>query len=160
MKNTLIRARKNNGFTQEEAAKFLGVSLRSYKSYEIEKEKQNSIKYKYFIEQLDKNSYIDEERGLLTNEKITEIVKKVLKEYDVEYCYLFGSYAKNKQKEKSDVDLLISGNVDGLKYFGLVEKLRESLHKRVDLLDIKQLTNNQELLNEILKDGIKIYGKQ
>ncbi len=158
MKNELIEARKSNGFTQKEAAEFLGVSLRSYKSYEIEKEKQNTIKYKYFVEQLNKNSYIDEEHGLQTIEKIKEVVKKILKEYDVEYCYLFGSYAKNKQKENSDIDLLVSGNVTGLKFYGLVEKLRESLHKKIDLLDLKQLNNNQELLNEILKDGIKIYG--
>ena len=158
MKNELIEARKGNGFTQKEAAEFLGVSLRSYKSYETEKEKQNTIKYNYFVKQLNNNSYIDEEHGLLTIEKIEEVVKKVLKEYDIEYCYLFGSYAKNKQKENSDVDLLVSGNVTGLKFYGLVEKLRESLHKKVDLLDLKQLNNNQELLNELLKDGIKIYG--
>ena len=159
MKNELIEARKSNGFTQAEAAKYLGVSLRSYKSYEIEKEKQNTIKYKYFVDQLNKNSYIDEEHGLLKIEKIIEVVKKVMEEYDVEYCYLFGSYAKNKQKENSDVDLLISGNVSGLKFYGLVEKLRENLKKKVDLLDLKQLNNNEELLNEILKYGIKIYGK-
>ena len=158
MKNELIEARKGNGFTQKEAAEFLGVSLRSYKSYETEKEKQNTIKYNYFVKQLNNNSYIDEEHGLLTIEKIEEVVKKVLKEYNIEYCYLFGSYAKNKQKENSDVDLLVSGNVTGLKFYGLVEKLRESLHKKVDLLDLKQLNNNQELLNELLKDGIKIYG--
>ena len=40
MINELKEARKRNGFTQEEAARFLGVSLRSYKSYETEKEKQ------------------------------------------------------------------------------------------------------------------------
>ena len=160
MKNELYEARKNNGFTQAEAAYFLGVSLRSYKSYEIEKEKQNTIKYNYFVEQLNKKSYIDEEHGLLTLERIKETVGNVLKEYNIEYCYLFGSYAKGMQKETSDVDLLISGNVPGLKFYGLVEKLRDNLHKKVDLLDLRQLNNNQELLNEILKDGIKIYGKQ
>lgn len=160
MINELIKARKSNNLTQKEAAKILGVSLRSYKSYEIEKEKRDTIKYKYFVEQLNKISYIDEEHGLLTIEKITEIINEVLKEYDVEYCYLFGSYAKNVQKENSDIDLLISGNVPGLKFYGLVEKLREGFRKKVDLLDIKQLNNNQELLNEILKDGIKIYGKK
>ena len=49
MKNKLIEARKSNGFTQKEAAEFLNVSLRSYKSYEIEKEKRSTIKYKYFV---------------------------------------------------------------------------------------------------------------
>lgn len=158
MNNKLIEARKNNDFTQADAAKFLGVSLRSYKSYELEKEKANSIKYNYFIEQLNKNSFIDEEHGLLSIEKIKEIVNEVLEEYDISYCYLFGSYAKGKQNNSSDVDLLISGNVTGIKFYGLVEKLRESLHKKVDLLNLQQLINNQELLNEILKDGIKIYG--
>ena len=92
-------------------------------------------------------------------EKITEKIRPVAQKYSLLYVWVFGSYAKNKQKESSDIDLLISGNVTGLKFYGLVEKLRENLHKKVDLLDLKQLNNNQELLNEILKYGIKIYGK-
>lgn len=67
---------------------------------------------------------------------------------------------KNKQKENSDIDLLVSGNIQGLKFYDLVERLREDLHKKVDLLDIKQLNNNQDLLNEVLKDEIRIYRKQ
>lgn len=72
MKNELIEARKNNGFTQTEAAAFLGVSLRSYKSYEIEIEKQRTIKYKYFVEQLKNNACIGKESNLLTIKAITE----------------------------------------------------------------------------------------
>ena len=78
--------------------------------------------------------------------------------YDVEYCYIFGSYAKGKQTEKSDVDLLVAMPVNGLKFFGLVETLREKLRKKVDVLDLDQLNNNTVLVREILKDGIKIYG--
>ena len=96
MENILKKARKANNFTQEEAAKFLGVSLRSYKSYETEKEKQKGIKYEYFIDKLEKNAYIDEEHGILTMEKIKEALNDVFKEYDIEYCYIFGSYAKGK----------------------------------------------------------------
>lgn len=71
---------------------------------------------------------------------------------------MFGSYAKGKAKPDSDVDLLISSNIKGLQFFALVEDLRNALHKKVDALDIKQLNNNPDLTNEILKDGIKIYG--
>ena len=71
---------------------------------------------------------------------------------------MFGSYAKNKATPKSDIDLLIDTEVTGLDFFGLIEELRQSLHKKIDLLKINQLNNNQELLKEILKDGIKIYG--
>lgn len=58
----------------------------------------------------------------------------------------------------SDVDLLISANITGLKFYGLVEEIRTSLHKKVDVLDVNQLKDNIELLNEILKDGVKICG--
>ena len=47
----------------------------------------------------------------------------------------------------------------GLKFFGLVEEIREALHKRVDVLDINQLKDNLELTEEILRDGVKIYGE-
>ena len=58
----------------------------------------------------------------------------------------------------SDVDLFISANVKGLKFYGLVEGIRAVLHKKVDVLNINQLKDNLELTEEILKDGIKIYG--
>ena len=78
--------------------------------------------------------------------------------YDIEYCYLFGSYAKGKASNISDVDLFVSTSVTGLRYFGLIEQLRERLKKKVDLLNFNQIKDNTEVLNEILKDGIKIYG--
>lgn len=77
---------------------------------------------------------------------------------DIKYCYLFGSYAKGKATETSDVDLLVSTSITGLAFFDLIETLRESLKKKVDLLNFDQLKNNPELLNEILQDGVKIYG--
>lgn len=45
-----------------------------------------------------------------------------------------------------------------MKFFELIELLREKLKKKVDLLDIAQLNNNPTLVQEILKYGIKIYG--
>ena len=74
------------------------------------------------------------------------------------FCYLFGSYAKGKATPVSDVDLLISSDVKGLKFYGLVEEIRTALHKKVDVLDMNQLKDNIELTEEIFKDGIKIYG--
>ena len=102
--------------------------------------------------------YVDENHGILSFEQIKNKCADIFKDYDIEYAYLFGSYAKEKAKENSDVDILISSTVKGLKYYGLVEKISQGLKKKVDLLDTDQLTNNPELLNEILRDGIKIYG--
>ena len=43
-------------------------------------------------------------------------------------------------------------------FYDMVESLRESLKKKGDLLNFDQLDDNPELVHEILKDGIKIYG--
>ncbi len=158
MSESLKEIRKNIGYTQKQAAEYLNVSLRSYKSYENDPNKIGSIKYSYMIEQLEKLDYIDETHGILSIENIKDRCSNIFKEYNIEYCYLFGSYAKSKAKEDSDVDLLISSTVKGLKFYGLVEKISTSLKKKIDLLDINQLVDNPKLLNEILKDGIKIYG--
>ena len=144
--------------TQQEVADLVGISLRSYKSYENDEEKQGTIKYNYIVEQLSKINQIDEETGILELEDIVRKCSKVFERYEVNFCYLFGSYAKGKATPVSDVDLLISTNVRGLKFYGLVEEIRTELHKKVDVLDMSQLKENIELTEEIFKDGIKIYG--
>lgn len=155
---TLRELRKNKGITQKEAAVFVGVPLRTYSDYENNPQKQTSVKYKYMLEKIYTYGYIDEENGVLTIEEIKNICTKILSKYSVDYCYLFGSYAKGKAIPSSDVDLLIGTTISGLKFYGLVEELRGALKKKVDLLDHKQLKENFDLTNEILKDGIKIYG--
>ena len=144
--------------TQQEVADLVGISLRSYKSYENDEEKQGTIKYNYIVEQLSKINQIDEETGILELEDIVRKCSKVFERYEVNFCYLFGSYAKGKASPVSDVDLLISTNVKGLKFYGLVEEIRTELHKKVDVLDMSQLKENIDLTEEIFKDGIKIYG--
>lgn len=144
--------------TQQQVADLMGISLRSYISYENDEEKIGTLKYNYIMEKLSDINPIDEENGILEIEDIVQKCTKVFECYDVNFCYLFGSYAKGKATPTSDVDLLISANVKGLKFFGLVEEIRGILHKRVDVLDINQLKDNLELTEEILRDGVKIYG--
>jgi predicted nucleotidyltransferase len=150
--------RKSLGLTQVEASKITNIPLRTYKNYENDDQKANTIKYAHIVNKLTEYGQISEEKGILTIKQITNIVQTLFNSYDVEFCYLFGSYAKGKPNENSDVDLLISSSVSGLEFYGLVEKLRMSLHKRVDLLTIEQFKDNQQLITNILKDGIKIYG--
>lgn len=150
--------RLQSNLTQEEAAQLLGVTRRTYVNYEAGKIDESSLKYKYVVETLQKATLIDENHGILTIDQIRKICGEIFKDYSVEYCYLFGSYAKGKATEKSDVDLLVAMPVDGMKFFELIEVLREQLKKKIDLLDIAQLENNPILAQEILRDGVKIYG--
>lgn len=154
----LKEMRISKQITQQEAARRLGISLRSYIMYENDATKENTIKYRFLMQELQKINAVDEEHGILTTEQIRMCCKEILDAYQVEYCYLFGSYAKGKATEQSDVDLLISTKETGLRFYEIAERLRESLHKKVDLLDVKQLVNNETLIDEMLKEGIKIYG--
>ena len=154
----LKKLRTSKGLTQQTAAARIGVSLRSYISYENDETKTGTTKYRFLLGELERIDPIDEEHGILPKDEVVKICKNIFPEYDVDYCYLFGSYAKGTASDTSDVDLLISTGVTGLKYYELVERLREGLRKKVDLLDLKQLLNNEDLLNEVLKEGLRIYG--
>lgn len=150
--------RLDKELTQQQAAGIVGISLRSYKSYENDLDKRGNLKYNYIYEKLSQINPIDEEHGIVDLEYISRKCSKVFDKYKINFCYLFGSYAKGKAKDDSDVDLLISTEIKGLKFFGLVEELRNSLQKKVDVIEVAVLKDNVELLEEILKDGIKIYG--
>lgn len=150
--------RKEKKLTQAKCAEYLGIPLRTYQNYENDRSKSSSIKYAFMLQKLEKYGFTDESHGVLSIEQIREVCTRVFEGLDIEYCYLFGSYAKGTANNSSDVDLLVKTNISGLKFYDLVEILREELNKKVDLLNFEQLKNNPDLINEILKDGIKIYG--
>ena len=155
---TLKELRKQKKLTQAACAKYLGIPLRTYQNYETDSSRVGSIKYAFMLQKLQTYGFVDETHGILTLEQIKSTCTDVFGEYDIEYCYLFGSYAKGKATESSDVDLLIATPISGIKFYDLTEALREALHKKVDILNREQLKGNPELINEILKDGIKLYG--
>jgi len=155
---TLKELRKKHKLTQVECAKYLGIPVRTYQNYETDETKVDSIKYAYMFQKLQEYGFIDETHGILSVEQITDICNNIFNSLEVEYCYLFGSYAKGNATETSDVDLLISTPISGMGFYDLVETIREGLKKNVDVLNKEQLNENPNLINEILKDGVKIYG--
>jgi len=158
---TLLEIRTEYGLSQIEAAKIVNVPVRTFRRYETDDSYGSDIKRSAFISAIEKHCEITEEKGLLT---IDQIKNKLTALFDGEYkgqielCYLFGSYAKGNAKENSDVDLYVSSSLTGIRFVGLIEKIRQTLHKKVDLLRSSELENNIDLVNEILKGGIKIYG--
>lgn len=132
--------------------------MRTYIRYENDETKSETIKYMYAAEKLAEYNRIDEATGILSIKKIKEIISPILVANNVELCILFGSYAKGLATEKSDIDLLIKTNLKGLSFYGLFDEIKEALHKKIDLLRIEDLKGNTELLSEILKDGVRIYG--
>lgn len=156
----LKEVRNKFNLSQVDAAKIVGVPLRTYLRYEKDERYGNSLKRQMMIDILIKACEITEDKGILTIKQIKEILSTLFESAykgKVEYCYLFGSYAKGYAKDNSDVDLFISSSLKGLDFVGLIEACRRALNKRVDLIRPEELNNNIPLLNEIMKDGIKIY---
>ena len=158
MEMTLRDLRKQKKMTQVECAEYLGIPVRTYQNYETDESKSSSMKYAFMVQKLEQYGFVDETHGVLGIQQIKDACTEAFADLDIEYCYLFGSYAKGKATEVSDVDLLISTPISGMRFFDLVESLREKLRKKVDVLNQEQLNNNPDLVNEILKDGVKIYG--
>ena len=147
--------------SQQRAADIVGIPLRTYVRYEEDDNYGDSLKRKAIINAIDECCEINEDKGILSIEQIKKSIQKLFdSEYKdkIEFCYLFGSYAKGYANDKSDVDLCVSTSLSGLDFTGLSEKLRNVLHKRIDLIRLNNLKDNVELINEIMKVGIKIFG--
>lgn len=92
-------------------------------------------------------------------EKIKEKIQPVAKKYNLVYVWVFGSYAKKKQTEGSDIDIIVRTE-DVLVGFKIVEvkfALEEALEKPVDIIttgSIKGSLLEDEDLEEVL-----IYSK-
>ena len=94
-----------------------------------------------------------------TINELENIICDVLKNYSVKKAILFGSYAKNKQNEKSDIDLIIDsdGKLLNINFYSVLEDLVEKLNKKVDLFEISEIQKDSPIYNEILEEGIVIY---
>lgn len=87
-------------------------------------------------------------------EKIIEICKR----NDIEYCALFGSFARGEADENSDVDLLVRFSKPiGWKFYGIAEDLEVVLGKKVDLATERML--NKYIRESVLRDLQVIYEK-
>ncbi len=62
---------------------------------------------------------------------------------------LFGSYARNQQTERSDVDILVEVDPSiGLGFVSLADELERRLHARVDLVSSRAVKPNRRRLIE------------
>jgi len=88
-------------------------------------------------------------------EKMKEKIKPVAKKYNLAYVWIFGSYAKKKQKKDSDVDIIVRTE-DVLGGFKIVEvkfALEEALEKQVDIITTGSIRGSlleDEDLEEVL----------
>lgn len=95
----------------------------------------------------------------MANEEMLRIITTYLHSQPVLKAYLFGSYARNEEDEKSDIDLLMEfeSGVTLLNVARIINDLEDALHKKVDVVSTGGLS--PRLKPYIDKDKILIYEK-
>ncbi len=88
--------------------------------------------------------------------KLIPIIVKILKKYGIKKAGIFGSYTRNEETKKSDIDILIEypKGLGGFAFVGIALDLEKALKKRVDLLTYGGIS--PYLKDSILKEEVKI----
>ena len=91
-----------------------------------------------------------------------ETIKKLCETHNVEKLYLFGSATTTTFNEKSDIDFLVKFKSFDLKlyflnYIDLKSKLKNLLHRDIDLVE-EQTLKNPYLISSIEENKELIYG--
>jgi predicted nucleotidyltransferase len=120
----------------------------------------DKILFTEMTKKLELNEDGDDEIRILSFSTIKKEITEVAKDLDIERIYLFGSYVKGDMSPLSDIDLYMESEIYGLDYYGVVERFRNALHKKVDLLSNKTVLPASKIYDEIMKTGVIIYERQ
>ena len=88
-------------------------------------------------------------------DKLIPKIKQILKKNNIRKAGIFGSYALGKQKEESDIDILVEPPAGiGFRFAGIQRELENKLKKKVDLVSYNGLS--PYIKGRILDQEIKI----
>ena len=154
-------ARAEYGLTQKELSEITDIPLRTIENWESGKRTPSpwveKMVYSY-LKQYPKNQngIVTETIGIYEVNQIKDALLPLTIKYDINKIILYGSYATGKQEPLSDIDLVVDGNIKGIKFFGLLEDVNNALVKSVDLIHLSQIGNNSEIYENIMK-GLVLY---
>lgn len=153
---TLKELRISGHLTQNEASIILGMPIRTYKRYENELSYENKDKYNKVFSILE--NYIHKEKGVFSIhvQEIKNKFGKILKDYGVEFCILFGDYAMNTETKDSSIELLVDSHNE-LDVLELANDLSAIIGKKVNAYNFVDVMNVKEVLRKMIRNGIKIY---
>ncbi len=157
----LKEARAEYGVTQKELSEITEIPLRTIENWESGKRTPSpwveKMVYSY-LNKYPKNQHgiITETKGIYEIEQIKDALLPLTFKYNISRIILYGSYSKGKQDSKSDIDLVVDGDIKGIKFFGLLEDVTNSLVKSVDLIHLSQININSNTYENVM-NGITLY---
>lgn len=154
-------ARTKYKITQKDLLEITDIPLRTIENWESGKRQPSPWVKKLIISYLDNllhNDFgiITEKKGYYTIGQIKHLLLPLIFNYDISRIILFGSYSKGIQDARSDIDLVIDGNIRGLDFIRLLEDISNLFVKSVDVIHLSQVKKNTHTYNEIVK-GTIIY---
>ncbi len=98
---------------------------------------------------------------IYTIEEIAKILEELLKNKPVYQVILFGSYAKKKANQKSDIDLVIDtkSQLRGFALLKLICEIKEKLQKEIDGFEKYEIVDDSPIDKEIKRTGVVVYEK-
>ena len=85
-----------------------------------------------------------------------EKIVKICERNDIEFCALFGSFARGEANEESDIDLLVRfAKPIGWAFYGIADELEKALGRKVDLATENML--GKRTRESVLRDLKVIY---
>ena len=114
----------------------------------------NEVNRNKFIIDLLNNQYFS---NILTIKQIKSLILPVLKKYNINNVYLFGSYARGEANCESDIDIYCEkGNIKTLiDEEKLIEELNHKTNKKIDIIFTTTQLNSY-FKKQIMEDMIKI----
>jgi predicted nucleotidyltransferase len=154
-------ARAEYGLTQKELSEITDIPLRTIENWESGKRTPSpwveKMVYSYLKQYpKNRNGIVTETKGIYEVNQIKDALLPLTIKYDINKIILYGSYATGKQEPLSDIDLVVDGNIKGIKFFGLLEDVNNALVKSVDLIHSSQIDHNSEIYGNIMK-GLVLY---
>ena len=97
---------------------------------------------------------------MLDMKQIRDAVQTVAADYPIKSVRLFGSYAEERQTEKSDVDMLVEfsrHSVSLLEFFGFQQDLSDLLKTPVDI--VKYPLSKEAENSLVIEKMVMLYGE-
>ena len=93
-----------------------------------------------------------------TMSEIADAVRPLMKKYNIEKVYLFGSYARNEADDESDIDFLVFGgeNFKPASVFSFAEELRIILDMPIDVFEINEINTDSEFYKNIMREKVMV----
>lgn len=161
MEFKIKETRAEYNITQKELSEITEIPLRTIENWESGKRKPSPWVEKLVVDYLkhqphNDHGIITDKKGFYSINQIKELLFPLTFKYDVKKIILFGSYSKGVQDEGSDIDLVVDGNIRGLRFFGLLEDVNNLFVKSVDLIHMSQIEKNSDMYKEVMK-GMVLY---